>query len=467
MKKILMGLLLISNAAFAQQPVHYLLEYYSGDDFLTVSIQVPEDAREQTATLIIPRSAPGTYSLADYSAFVEDVSGTDADGEAIEGERGEGSYFTFASDGRPVTAISYRVDIRRMESVLTDGSATSKVRDNYLGLLGYSVFGFADGMVNRPVKLEVRSSADWPIFSTLSPQVGPPSERAEFTAGSFAELADAQYLLGRDLQVAEVDDAPIPLFIAVYSEADTDVAEIGRRALLSLNGLARYFGYVPMPHYTVVLEYLEPPSPQHQYGFWMEHLNSMTGTNEAVNAIKGYEEDPRIGGIVHHMAHSWVPLRSYGEGYRPFEWQVAPLIETIWLNEGFVWYVSYYNVLDNKKVLDFFRQTTASAPEFIKAMSLKDLSRLGSTQYGEDFRIGMNLFSRGALMAHDMDMEIQEKTGGSRSFRDVMLGLLHWTETHQRAFAYDEIEPIMSESAGVDLSATWKRWQEPPRIQAP
>jgi len=104
----------------------------------------------------------------------------------------------------------------------------------------------------------------------------------------------------------------------------------------------------------------------------------------------------------------------------------------------------------------------ASAPKFIKEMSLKDLSRLGSTQYGEDFRIGMNLFSRGALMAHDLDMEIQEKTDGARSFRDVMLGLLHWTQAHQRAFAYDEIEPIMSESAGVDLSATWRRWQEPP-----
>jgi hypothetical protein len=43
-----------------------------------------------------------------------------------------------------------------------------------------------------------------------------------------------------------------------------------------------------------------------------------------------------------------------------------------------------------------------------------------------------------------------------------MLGLVRWTEEHGRAFAYDEIEPIMSESAGVDLSAIWSRWQLPP-----
>jgi predicted metalloprotease with PDZ domain len=94
---------------------------------------------------------------------------------------------------------------------------------------------------------------------------------------------------------------------------------------------------------------------------------------------------------------------------------------------------------------------------------LQDLSRLGSTQYGEDFRIGMNLFSRGGLMAHDLDVYTQEKTDGERSFRDVMLGLLRWTETHQRAFTCDEIEPIMSESAGVDLAPIWDRWQRAPK----
>ena len=47
-----------------------------------------------------------------------------------------------------------------------------------------------------------------------------------------------------------------------------------------------------------------------------------------------------------------------------------------------------------------------------------------------------------------------------KSFRDVMLGLLRWTEKNQRAFRYDEIEPIMSASVGLDLSAIWKRWQE-------
>ena len=32
---------------------------------------------------------------------------------------------------------------------------------------------------------------------------------------------------------------------------------------------------------------------------------------------------------------------------------------------------------------------------------------------------------------------------------------------NKKAFEYDEIEPIMSESTGVDLSVVWDRWQKP------
>ena len=124
-----------------------------------------------------------------------------------------------------------------------------------------------------------------------------------------------------------------------------------------------------MPYYTMCFEFLKPVSELHSYGFSMEHLNSMTASLEISNAIKEYQENPKIGGIVHHMGHSWVPLRSYGTGYRPFEWQTTPIIETIWLNEGFIWYISYYNVLNNKNILDFFNKTIYEAPEYIQEKS--------------------------------------------------------------------------------------------------
>ena len=37
----------------------------------------------------------------------------------------------------------------------------------------------------------------------------------------------------------------------------------------------------------------------------------------------------------HHIAHSWIPKRCYGAGYIPFNWEMTPVIDTIWFNEGF------------------------------------------------------------------------------------------------------------------------------------
>lgn len=84
---------------------------------------------------------------------------------------------------------------------------------------------------------------------------------------------------------------------------------------------------------------------------------------------------------------------------------------------------------------------------------------LGSTQYGSDFRIGQNLFSRGALMAYDLDRFIAEKTNGERSFKDAVLALYQWTQQNDRAFRYEEIPLILSQGAGVDLTSVWEKWQ--------
>lgn len=64
-------------------------------------------------------------------------------------------------------------------------------------------------------------------------------------------------------------------------------------------------------------------------------------------------------------------------------------------------------------------------------------------------------------MAYEMDVYIREQTEGKKSFRDALLGLLEWTNANQRAFNYEEIEPILSGAAGVNLTAIWSRWQQP------
>jgi len=457
MKYLLSFLLLFSYSLLIAQNdiLKYSLVHKEKSKNVRVTIEF-DSINTRTHYLIIPRSAPGTYEITDYPSFIENIEAVTLNDSIIKGQRGRGSILFFRQN-TIVNRISYDVNIVKMEAELKGGFASSKIRENYLGILGYSVFATIPGFENKSIELTVNSDAQWPIFTTLKPSVNK-SNKLNLTVSNYSKLADAQYLFGNDVQVFQVENTEVPLFVTAYAETEINIQEIGRRGLLSLQGLSSYFDYVPMPHYTLCYEFLKPYSNEHSYGFSMEHLNSMTASLNISSAITEYEPKANIFGIVHHMGHSWIPLRSYGKGYRPFDWGSAPIIETIWLNEGFIWYVTTI-ITDSSKSIDFFKNIIKSAPSYIKEKSLKELSQLGSSQYSGDFNIGRNLFSRGALMAYEMDNAIKKATNNEKTFKDALIGLLNWTEEKNRAFEYDEIETILSESSGVDLSEIWLKWQ--------
>ena len=450
------SLIFIHSFLIAQNDIlKYSLKHNEKTKNVTVSIEF-DSINTANHYLLIPRSAPGTYEITDYPSFIENIEAVTINDSIIKGQRGQGSIFFFRQNAI-VNKISYEVNIVKMETELKGGFASSKIRENYLGLLGYSIFATISDFEDKSIELTISSDAQWPIFTTLQPSVNK-ADNLRLTVSNYSTLADAQYLLGNDFQIFQVENAEIPLFVTAYAETDINIKEIGRRGLLSLEGLSNYFGYVPMPHYTLCYEFLKPYSNLHSYGFSMEHMNSMTASLTISSAITEYDPKANIFGMVHHMGHSWIPLRSYGKGYRPFDWGSAPIIETIWLNEGFIWYVTSI-ITDSPNTIDFFKKTIEYAPSYIKEKSLKELSQLGSSQYSGDFNIGRNLFSRGALMAYEMDNEIKKITKNKKTFKDALFGLLNWTKENNRAFEYNEIETILSESSGVDLSKIWFKWQ--------
>ena len=76
----------------------------------------------------------------------------------------------------------------------------------------------------------------------------------------------------------------------------------------------------------------------------MEHLDSSTyylGMDRGITSKSSAEQrDRERFNFAHHIAHAWVPKRAYGEGYFPFTFELAPVIDTIWLSEGFVRYLA-------------------------------------------------------------------------------------------------------------------------------
>jgi len=456
----------------AADAVRYAVRYASETRRLEVEIRPGDLPLPQTVTM--PRAIPMGYGAQPYDGFVEGLAAFAADGATLEVTRGEGPRWIVQGAGR-LARVAYRVDLGRLEAEVRQASDASKGRPGYAGLLGYSVLAFVEGQEDRPAHLQVEAPEGWPVFLTLAPSAPPGRGTAEAAAADYYALADSQVLMGPDLDVRRVAGSP-ELYVASYAEAELDrelVGGIGREAM---DALVAWFGSAPFSHYSLVVEVLQPVSPEHEYGFSMEHLDSGTFFLDGRGALTAASDQRQrrrtLYNYAHHVAHAWIPKRCYGEGYFPFSWAEAPLIDSIWFSEGFAQYAAAVALADRmgdagpgyleELVRGRFQSTLEETPDFIREMDTVALSRLASTQYSEDFRTGANSFSRGGLMARDMDRRIRVRSGGARSLRDALRFLVAWSVRERRAFRVDEIPALLSEGSGVDLREDFDRWMAAP-----
>lgn len=459
-------------AAPAPAPdVSYRFTYAQAGD-ATASVEIAwGSALAEARSLVMPRAIPMGYGEQRYDAFVQDVRAIAADGRSTTPEREEGPRWKLNAG---TTRVTYRVDLQRMERDVRAASDASRVRDGYLGALGYSVFAFVDGFESRPARLRVEGPGAWPVFATLAPSWPVAAAVVDARAADFYELADSQIVMGPKAEVRRLSETPAPLYFAGYAEGAVDFDRVGRLAATAFQRVAAYFGTVPFSHYTVHQELLTPVSPQHEYGMSMEHLGSSTYyllASTGLTAQSTADDDARVlYNFGHHMAHAWVPKRAYGYGYFPFQWELAPVLDSIWFAEGFGQYAAimalapgmpdpaaYREGMLNRR----FRPNLASAPTFLKRLSLVDLSRVASTRYAEDFRTGRLVFSRGGLMAAAIDDRIRSATKGAKSLQDALKFLVAWTAREHRAFANDELAALIQQSTGVDVAAVIGEWLRP------
>lgn len=438
---------------------------------LRVSITVPPQARANTARLVIPRAIPMGYGQVEYDRFISNVAGVTTAGNVIAASREDGPRFvvTASAASDAIASVSYEIDLSAQEAETFSGGDSSRVRENFVFLLGYSVFGFVLGLEDMPIELQLRVSGEkktWPVVSTLAPQSTLAKGTLVARAANFYALADSQVIAGPGFSWRLLRGEK-PLYLAVYSEGGKDEDIMASLAEEAFGALTRYFDSLPFPHFTLVFQYLKPLSPRHTYGFSMEHLESATFgmVSDAALHTQSAERDRRRFryNVAHHVAHAWIPKRSYGEGYFPFQWEIAPLIDTIWFSEGFAQWAAA-DALDAITPADAtgvsykdgvvavrFRQTLTGMPDFLKRLPLAELSRLASQRYSEDFRTGQTVFSRGGLIADEMDRRIREESRGAKRLRDAFRYFVKWTEREKRAFRTDEIPAIIKEATSVDV----------------
>lgn len=464
----------LAGGAGAEPAVAYQLRYdIAAADRVTVSLAPPQPM-PAPLSLVAARGYPGGYAQVPYDAFMSGVVARAPDGSGLAVVKdADGPRWRLGRPGELVASVDYDVDVAAMERGIHDAVASSKLRNGYAGLLGYSIFAFLEGMEDRRIRLTIEAPDGWPALTTLGPAVPPGFGRVTAEAADFYQLADSQVLMGPALQITQID-GKIPLVMAIYAEGEVDATLEARLARHALDCVQAYFGDTPFASYTVQLELLRP-LPDHAYGFSQEHIDSGSFSLSLEAALTVHstaaQRDRVEFNFAHHMAHSWIPKRAYGVGYRPFLWEMTPVIDSIWFNEGFGRYAAIAAMAAGlpqrerddyrQKQLAGLRAMLDASPPFIRRMSLATLSREASFLYGADFRTGRAIFARGALMAAEIDDRIRSRSGDAKSLRDAIQGLLRWSAASGRAFNAEELPEIFKSATGVAVEDIIERWQQP------
>jgi predicted metalloprotease with PDZ domain len=320
-----------------------------------------------TQTFIMPRSVPSGYDLQFYDLYVDNLTAKSLNGSLIpikKDSTGGPRWTLDCSSNETLSTISYSIDLAKHEHGILSAGDSSKIRqDRYIGILGYSVYGYLEQMDKEedfPIMLIVQSPPKWPIHLTLLSTDRLPDEQAYDTtygiAKNYYHLADSQVYMGpnitfkyisipydKELSKQERTNITLSFYVIVYTEdsSNLDIDMIVELSVQSMKNLLLYYNSIPFLFYTIAIEMIKPLDDQHLYGFSIEHLNSCTinveygsgiNRNSTQNKIKTFQYN-----IAHHIQHAWLPKRLFSNFYYPFTFELTPVIDTIWFNEVYTY----------------------------------------------------------------------------------------------------------------------------------
>ena len=457
--------LFVLSGFFSTAQLSYKLTYNdSSNSILKISIE-PASPVTSPVSFIMPRSIPGGYGVYIYDKFIENIYSVSIDGKKkpmLKDENGAPRWYC-TDTGKIISQVEYEVDLNKMERQVLPGDA-SIIRPGFAGILNYSVFGWIDGTEKQTVQCTIETFYQWPVFTTIHPSVSPAKGLLKFNTDNYYTLADGQIFIGPRFRLKEYTGI-VPLFLASYCQtADEYLEDYAEQEMISMGILKDYFGELPFQHYSLMLRAAIPLEPVSAPALAMEHLQSSTFFGD----VSGIRTNPMskeqimntIPTYLHHMGHAFIPLRCYGDTYKPFVEEIPPIINNIWFNEGFMWFLPY-DTLKSERWNKIFNNAVYNTSPAIKKMSLQQLSQIASTMYGADFRLGRSVYSRGALMAIEMNTYIIEKTKNKKSMKDVFRYLYNWAKENKRSFFMEEFPGLINKACGIDLSRIYQKWQLP------
>ena len=367
--------------------------------------------------------APGVHQVLDYGRFIKTLTAYDKNDSVITTEKLSLNKWLISTP-EEVYKIDYVIedsfDAEVEEHAIYPMSGTGIEKD-FIILNTFGVLGYFDGLLHKPIKMEIDYNPEWKIGTALE------TENGYYVADSYYHLADSPILLG-DLTTASAMIGDIEVEVFVYSENDTINADtVLYMAEDVLNAAVEFTKYAPVNRYSFLMYFLNDETYKRNGlhgGGALEHSYSSTYAFQAKPEYMFMLRDV----IAHEFMHILTPLNLRSEIIANFDYS-KPSSEDkhVWLYEGVTEWVSLIMLLrsgvdDIESHLSAISRKLRNSESYDTAYSLTRISKEWSTDEGNK-QYG-NIYQRGALTAELLDIRLLELSGGKRGLREVYLDLI-------------------------------------------
>lgn len=422
-------------------------------------IEKPDPSGQQVS---LPAWIPGSYMIRDFAKNIVTIDAFDGNGTPVTLEKLDKQNWRCPPVDGQLT-LRYRV-------YAWDLSVRSAHLDTTHGYFnGTSVFLRVHGQENHPCSVTIERPAgeycrDWRVATTLPCNEETPYSFGRYHAADYDELIDHPVEMG-NFTLLEFEACGIPHAMAITGRHYADTERLARDLKTICEYHIRLFGEAPFERYlfqTMVVG--------NGYG-GLEHRNStslmcsrddlpLTGDETISDNYRGF-----LGLCSHEYFHSWNIKRIKPDVFLPYDLSKESHTPLLWAFEGFT---AYYDdlslvrcgLIPPESYLELLGQTITRVIRTSgrTKQSLSESSFDAWTKFYKQDENAPNAivsyYTKGSLAALAMDLTLRSRSKGERSLDDVMRLLWQrYGKPHTRGVSPAEMEALLSEVAGEDLSA--------------
>lgn len=397
---------------------------------------------------------PGSYLVREYARHIEGLQFVTASGKALKAVKNSKNRWRVHTGETPGLVAEYKVYCRELS-----------VRSNFVDadaavLNGAPTFLTMEGEQRRAHKVQLTLPEDWKGAVTALDRADP-SSKNHFVAKSYDELVDSPIIAGRDLVIGEFQVEGVPHRLVHLGDSsqwnlEETLADVERLTRTEV----RLWGVVPYEHYDFLNVILGG-------GGGLEHLDStlMLSRSFTTRTAKGYRG--WLGLVSHEFFHTWNVKRLRPEVLGPFDYENENYTRSLWIAEGIT---SYYDdlllrragLMDEEQYLERLSEQIQRLQESPGRL-VQSLAQSSYDSWIKFYRrdensinTSISYYTKGAVLAFLLDVEIRIANGGSKSLDDLMR-LLYRRHSGDKGYTPEEFRAAASQVAGVDLSAFFDR----------